>query len=209
MKRSDILKAILAGFVIALGALTFGIISNAGGMGYKALGAFMFSVGLCAICEEQLNLVTGKFGMFYDGSWNFRQILLIFVSNLFGVLLVYGIRAMDALPELVVEAMHPIVAARDTKLWYSHIFSGMLCGACIQLAVYNYKGNKSYWGVILPVMTFILIGGEHCIADTFYYMWSPWCVQHAFNILLVFCGNLIGAILVVAAKTDIRPHLLL
>lgn len=207
MKYSNILKAILAGFIIGLGALAFGVISIAGGIGYKALGAFIFAVGLCAICEEQLNLVTGKFGMFYDGSWNFRQILLIFISNLFGVLLIYCVRAMDALPELVIEAMNPIVAARDAKLWYSHIFSGILCGACIQLAVYNYKENKSYWGIILPVMTFILIGGEHCIADSFYYMWTPWNIYHAINIVLTFCGNFIGAILVVGSKTGKLPQL--
>ena len=205
----DVFKGILAGFIIALGALAFGIIAYAGGMSYKALGAFMFSMGLCAICQEQLNLVTGKFGLFYEGSWNLRKILLIFVANLFGVFLVYCIRALDAQPNLVVEVMNPIVTARDSKLWYQHIFSGILCGACIQIAVNNFKDNKSYWGVILPVMMFILIGGEHCIADTFYYIWTPWSLQHMLQILLVFIGNFIGAVLVVSTKTGTRPHLLL
>ena len=58
-------------------------------------------------------------------------------------------------------------------------------------------------------MTFILIGGEHCIADTFYYIWSPWSLQHAIQVLLVFIGNFIGAVLVVSTKTGIRLHLLL
>lgn len=48
--KNDIFKAILAGFVIALGALAFGIISTTGGtLAFKALGAFMFSMGLCAV----------------------------------------------------------------------------------------------------------------------------------------------------------------
>ena len=203
----DMSKGILAGFVIALGALAFGIISTTGGtLGFKALGAFMFSMGLCAVFANQLNLVTGKFGFLYDGSWNLHQILLIFVANLFGVFLLYCIRYMDAAPNLVTEAMIPIVAARDNKIWYQHIFSGILCGACIQLAVYNYSNNHSYWSAILPVMMFILIGGEHCIADTFYYIWSPWSLQHAIQVLLVFIGNFIGAVLVVLTKNYTQPH---
>ena len=48
--NADMFKGILAGFVIALGALAFGIISTTGGtLGFKALGAFMFSMGLCAV----------------------------------------------------------------------------------------------------------------------------------------------------------------
>lgn len=205
--NADIFKAWLAGVLIALGSLEFGLCATVGGtLGYKALGAFLFSVGLCAICEEKLNLVTGKFGMFYDGSWSFRQILLIFAANLFGVLGIFLIRYLDAQPELVANAMAPIVAARDIKLWYQHILAGILCGICIQIAVNNYKGNKSYWGVILPVMTFIMIGGEHCIADTFYYIWAPWSIAHMIQILEVFFGNLIGAVLVVFASQDRQFH---
>ena len=208
--QKQIFKAILAGFIIGLSALVFGIVSTIGGtLEFKILGAFLFSMGLCAICEEQLNLVTGKFGMFYEGLWNLRQILIIFLANLFGIFLAYSIRNLDAQPNLVTDAMAPIVALRDNKIWYQHIFSGILCGACIQIAVYNYKENKSYLGVILPVMVFILIGGEHCIADTFYYLWSSWSINHLINICLVFCGNFIGAILVVGSKTGKLPQLYL
>ena len=203
----DTFKGVLAGFVIALGALVFCITAAYDiNFMYKALGAFLFSFGLCAVCDEQLNLVTGKFGLFYDGSWKLRQILWIFVTNLFGVLLCYAIRKLDANDWMVVKCCEPLVAARDSKLWYNHIFSGMLCGACIQVAIYNYQGNKSFWGVIIPVMVFILIGGEHCVADAFYYMWAPWSVQHAFQLLLVFIGNFIGATLVVLTKTGTHPH---
>ncbi len=105
--------------------------------------------------------------------------------------------------------MSPIVTARDDKIWYQHIFSGMICGACIQFAVYNYSNNHSYLSAILPVMIFILVGGEHCIADSFYYMWSAWSWHHALAIGLVFIGNLLGAILVVMTNSYTRPHFLL
>lgn len=47
--NTDICKAILAGFAIALGALAFGVISAGGTLGYKILGSFLFSTGLCAV----------------------------------------------------------------------------------------------------------------------------------------------------------------
>lgn len=96
--------------------------------------------------------------------------------------------------------MIPIIATRDVKIWYQHILSGILCGICIQIAVNNYKGNKSYLGIILPVMTFIMIGGEHCVADTFYYAWGAWSLQHLIQIFEVFIGNFIGAMFVVFAN---------
>lgn len=65
----NIFKAWLAGIIISLSAFEYMIISPLG-MGYKIVAALIFGCGLLAICEEQLNLVTGKFGMLYDGSWS-------------------------------------------------------------------------------------------------------------------------------------------
>lgn len=67
----DIIKGWVAGIFIALAALEYMIITPFG-LGFKIAGAFIFGCGLLAICEEELNLVTGKFGMLYDGSWNLR-----------------------------------------------------------------------------------------------------------------------------------------
>lgn len=67
----DVIKAWLAGTFIAISALTYMSLAPFG-LGFKIAGALSFGCGLLAICEENLNLVTGKFGMLYDGSWNFR-----------------------------------------------------------------------------------------------------------------------------------------
>ena len=67
----DIIKAWVAGIFISLAALIYMIISPFG-LGFKIVGALLFGCGLLSICEESLNLVTGKFGMLYTGSWNLR-----------------------------------------------------------------------------------------------------------------------------------------
>lgn len=201
----DMFKGWLAGFVIGLAALVY-LCYFGFTLGYTALGAFLFSFGLYAVLDEGMNLVTGKFGTFYDGSWSFRQILLIFVANLIGVGTAFLIRRLDAHPELIYEAAKPIIAARDAKFWYQHILAGIGCGACIQIAVYNYKKTPSFWGVCLPVMVFILCGFEHCIADSFYYCWGVFAWQHILQVFLVFIGNFIGSTLVVAASQGIHPH---
>ena len=67
----NIIKGWIAGIFIALAALTYMSLAPFG-LGFKIAGALLFGCGLLAICEENLNLVTGKFGMLYNGSWNFR-----------------------------------------------------------------------------------------------------------------------------------------
>ena len=195
----NIFKGWLAGFLIGLAGLAY--LSCSGmSLGFTALGAFLFSFGLYGVLEYESNLVTGKFAKLYNGEWSLRQILLIFGMNLIGTATIFLIRAMDANANIVYELAAPIVAARDAKLWYQHIVAGIGCGACIQVAVNNYQKHPSFWGVCLPVMVFILCGFEHCIADSFYYYWSPFTWRHLLQIFEVFFGNAIGAQLIVAAN---------
>lgn len=93
-----------------------------------------------------------------------------------------------------------IILARYARVWYEHILAGILCGVCIQIAVQSYQKERDNLSVILPVMVFILIKSEHCIADFFYYLV---CKQMPFNyILCVFLGNFIGASLILLCNGD-------
>lgn len=56
----NFIKAVLAGIAIGLAGLEYAILAPLG-VGYKIAGAFIFSFGLICICEEGLNLITGKF----------------------------------------------------------------------------------------------------------------------------------------------------
>ena len=56
----DFIKAIIAGIVIALAGLAYALFAQFG-VGYKIVGAFIFSFGLVGVLDQQLNLITGKF----------------------------------------------------------------------------------------------------------------------------------------------------
>lgn len=205
------LKSYLAGIFIGLGALEYMVCSGYNNaFQYTLIGAFLFATGLLAVCAEGMILVTGQFSKLYDGSWTFRQILLIFVANLIGIATIYGVRMVDVNPQIVQEVGASIAAKRDALVWYQHIFKGILCGICIEMACANYRNDKSSWCVILPVMTFIIVGGEHCVADTMYYLFAPgFAWRHVLQIFEVFCGNLIGAVLVVFASQNREFHFVL
>ena len=206
-----ICKSYLAGLFIGLGAYAYMVCTGySNTLGYKALGAFLFSMGLLSVCAEGMILVTGQFSKLYDGSWSLRQIFLIFVANLIGIATIFGLYELGdttLFPDPIRQAGATIAAARDSSLWYQHILRGIFCGICIEAACANYCNDKSSWGVILPVMMFILIGGEHCIADAAYYLFAPgWEWRHLLQIFEVFCGNLIGAIVVVFASANREFH---
>lgn len=128
------------------------------------------------------------------------------MANLLGVLTIFIIRHLDFMPELIYECASPIIESRDAELWYQHIIGGMGCGICIQMAVNNWKAKNKSLGVILPVMIFILVGFEHCIADAFYYAWSAFEWRHLLQICLVFIGNMLGAFIVLPSSVHSLPH---
>ena len=115
-------------------------------------------------------------------------------------------RRLDFMPELIYECAQPILESRDAELWYQHIVGGIGCGICIQMAVNNWKAKGEPLGVILPVALFILCGFEHCIADAFYYAWSAFEWRHLLQIFEVFCGNMIGAFIVLPASVHSLPR---
>ena len=206
--RCLIIKAYLAGIVIGLGSLAY-MACYGFGIGFTILGSFLFSFGLLTICQEQLNLVTGKFGAAYNGDYSILQVLSMFLLNILGVSTIFLIRHFDARPEFLTEIGNQIAAVRESKIWYQHILSGMICGACIQIAVFNFQSHKDAFGVMLPVIIFITLGGQHCIADTFYYLCAGITTRHIVLILFTLIGNFIGAMLVTVPKMSSYPHFLL
>jgi len=89
-------KSIGAGMLIGLGALAN--ISVGGWLGALAnisvggwLGALLFATGLLTICINKYQLVTGQFYRMYRDKnilFNLSEILLIFICNLLGVLVI-------------------------------------------------------------------------------------------------------------------------
>lgn len=168
------------------------------------LGAFLFATGLLTICINKYQLVTGQFFRLYrnnDLLFNLIEIITIFSFNLFGILI---IAIITYLLKLDCSSATSIILARQERLWYQHILAGILCGICIQIAVQSYQKEKNSFSVILPVIVFILIKSEHCIADFFYYLVGGNCDLKFIivHILYVFLGNFIGASLILLCNVD-------
>lgn len=193
----DICKGILGGIAIGLGSIGYVSCDN------RVAGAFIFSLGLLVILSFKWKLFTGsicrKIAWSYRGRSFRKEVMLklleTYISNFIGIMImvaVYAIRSWDNLEGV------QIIAARKLESGHlSRIFGGIICEICIFIAVYGFNTIKNDLRksliVVMSVMAFVLIGGEHCIADMFYMSFSGRFFAPIIFILEVTLGNVLGA----------------
>lgn len=149
-----IYKSVLAGLLIAFAGALFLQCEN------KIMGSLLFSLGLVGVILLEANLYTGKIG--YVDSWKaFGTMLIMLLINLVIAFLV-GLLFRTCI------GMAPAADARLLKEWYRILWDAIICGMCVFLSVELYKRTKNIFIIMLPVIAFILTGGEHCIAYAFY-----------------------------------------
>ncbi len=74
-----LVRAVLAGVMISIGGTIFLTCES------KLLGAFLFSIGLYAICAFGLNLYTGKIGYVVDNKPKYLiELLITLIGNVIG-----------------------------------------------------------------------------------------------------------------------------
>lgn len=193
MDKNDtltVIKAILGGMAISLGCIAYMTIDN------KCLGAFIFSLGLCSIFTFKWKLFTGAICESGDP----LTVIFIYLGNCLGALLTAFI-FMFANGFAVGRSMSMILSEqRFSKGPFKLIFSGVLCEICIFIAVNGYKKARTEVGryliTIMAVMTFVLSGFEHSIADIFYSLTgSPSVFKFLSLNVFVLIGNVLGAFL--------------
>lgn len=157
----EFLKSVYAGVCIALGGFAYVQCEP------KALGAFLFCLGLYAVLAFRLNLYTGKVCSFGNFKKPLRLLLIVLGNAIgataFGIFVSYAAGLQDKAIALC--------AAKTAKTLPELAVSGIVCGACVAVAVKGYaraEANGKFLLVILGVMTFVLCGGEHVVADMFY-----------------------------------------
>ena len=194
-----ILKSILAGIFIGLGAFVYSMCLLKEN---PYVGAALFSIGLISVFVLEANLFTGKIGEIKLDKETITNLILILIFNFVGISL---IALMGLTNENLINECNALVESKLTKPWYQMIVDSILCGAIIHLAVLMYRKTKSIIIVTICIMVFILSGFEHCIANAFYYIVgyasaTPFVIL-AF--LIYILGNSIGAILVNLIATNI------
>lgn len=189
-----LVRAILAGVMISIGGTIYLALDN------KMLGAFLFSIGLFAICTNGFNLYTGKIGYVIDNKPKYLiELLFTLIGNLIGTVgcgyLLFLSRAGDKLRGTA-QAISTI-KLNDNLL--SIFILSIFCGIIMYLAVDLYKKLSDfgkYMGIFMGITVFILAGFEHCVANMFYFsMANMWTWKTVLYVLVMVAGNSVGSIL--------------
>ncbi|MFI3238450.1 MAG: formate/nitrite transporter family protein [Lachnospiraceae bacterium] len=195
--KSTILKAILAGFMISLGAMAYLGVED------HTVGAFLFTIGLFTIYTMDLYLYTGKVGYMVQNK-NYLQVVFIWLGNFvgasFGALLVANCRMTTTTN--IMEHVEAYAITKTTDGYLSIFILGILCGVMMFLAAESYKLTHDtvnsvggYVGLFLCVMLFLLLGFEHSIANMFYFtLAGAWSVKAVIALLIVTLGNAVGGL---------------
>lgn len=153
-------KSLLAGLSIGVGCFIFLSCNN------PILGALLFSVGLSAVVVFNLNLFTGRSGFISDAN-DARRLILVLLLNLISAFL-FGLLSSLLCTDLQISA-DELVSNRLTTNLPSFVIKSVVTGFLMTLAVESEKNSSNHLIMFLSVMSFILAGCYHCIADSFYY----------------------------------------
>ncbi len=199
---------ILAGFMIGIGAIVFMSSDN------RYIGAFLFSLGLFSVVCFKYNLFTGKVGYIPLRKPEYLyEVVVTLLGNLFGTFFAASLFnasrfSSAAVSGLTVSACERANASMITKINDSPLSSFVLaifCGLLMFTAVEAYRKCKeennfagAVFGVVFPVVVFIICGFNHCIADMAYYFMGgcPEPVKALPYFVIVILGNSLGGMLV-------------
>lgn len=213
--------AIAAGTFVAMG----GILSLMVGFGFtgitaanpamcKVLAGMMFPIGLILVVVLGAELFTGNNAMlipaYMERHYNFRVVIanwsLVYIGNFVGsvgftYLFVYlvGLTANDPWHSAIIG----IGVAKTSMSWGIVFLKGIganwfVCLA-IWLALSGHNLLEKAFGCWLPVMAFVVLGYEHCIANMFYlplaiFEGAPIGIGECLwrNLLPATVGNIVG-----------------
>lgn len=209
---SFIIDGILSGFTLGVGGMVSLSSDN------KYIGAFLFALGLFTIVQFKYGLFTGKVGYIVNREPSYiLEVLVTLVSNALGALVAAVllrqtrfftsvISGMDiTLQERVAATVDGKIHDNPLSIFILSIFCGMLMFIAVEAnRQCRAKGNfaGALFGVVFPVVVFIICGFNHCVADMFYYFFSgcPDVPNALLYFALAITGNAVGGMFIPAMK---------
>ena len=189
-------SAVLAGFMIGMGATAFLSLEN------KVLGACMFGVGLFTVVVFQLQLFTGKIGYLpFQKKQYLIELIITWMGNFFGTFLIA--KCVQNTRIFTQDMVEKVASMTETKL-NDHFFSifilSVFCGILMFIAVDTFREQQGaaikVIAIFIPVMVFILSGFEHVVANMYYFsMAQKWSFHTVVLLIIMTLGNSIGAML--------------
>ncbi|GFH43107.1 formate/nitrite transporter [Lactococcus hodotermopsidis] len=209
---SKLILGFIGGAMISLGYMAYLRVN--GGF----VGAAIFPVGLIVILLAGGELITGNMMAvsvgFFKGKVTLLEVLknwgVITVSNIVGAIFVayfFGIVAGTLTGEpYLKEALH-VAESKLAAGFVQAFFSGIGCNWFVGLAVWLSYGAKDFAGKILaiwfPVMTFVVIGFQHSVANSFLIPFAifkghaTW-LDFLTNFVPVYLGNVVGGAIMIS-----------
>lgn len=191
-----LLKAILTGIAIGIGGTVYLSCEN------KVAGAFLFGTGLFTILTFGFLLFTGKVGYAVENKPSYLlDLAVIWVGNLIGAMLTGGLVLLTRIGAGISEKAAALCSVKFGDSLPSIFILAFFCGILMFIAADGYKNIKNPAGqmlaVFLPVMTFILSGFEHCVANMYYFTAAKaWSGNALLYMLVMSLGNAAGGILI-------------
>lgn len=190
----------LAGIMIALGALCNLVALS---VGEKFIGSLLFSFGLFFVFLFELKLFTGMVANAINmKAKEWYQLAVCFVFNAIGIIFICALAKYSSIGDSIEIISRNIMDKKFDAGWQNALFSSMLCGMLITIAVIGYQRAKernlsSNIAVMLPVVVFVYLGLDHSVANWAYiYLSASWSLEMVGYVLLTIIGNIIGGILI-------------
>lgn len=155
-KAGLIKKSIGAGILIGIGGTCYLLTS-------PPINSLLFSIGLISVVIFQCKLFTGIIGG--TPFREYKHILIVLAGNTLGAYLTgFVVGFIGKVQGSSVQVLSAKIAQPGPETF----IRALICGALMCIAVNLYSKTKNLFGLILPVMCFILSGFEHCVAQIFY-----------------------------------------
>ena len=176
------LLAILAGLYIALGGHVY-LVAIAEGLG-RIVGGAVFSVGLVLVVVAGAELFTGNIIMIVAAMSSLVRIgrllrnwVIVYLGNFVGsflvALLIYqsGLLGSAGSPNALGQLASKVAEGKIAQSFGEAFLRGVFCNILVIMAIILATISKDVISKIvccvLPIMTFVACGFEHCVANMF------------------------------------------
>ena len=186
--RTVVPLAVLAGIFIGLGALFMTFVKADATLPFAAssvLGGLVFSLGLICVVVAGAELFTGNSLMVMAAlsrkiTWGqlVKNWVVVWVFNLVGSLLLVavvvgcGIMSVKAGDNTIGNQMVAVASGKINLDAGQIFFRGIMCNLLVCLAVWmGFAGRTvidKIFTCVFPVMAFVAMGFEHCVANMFF-----------------------------------------
>ncbi len=209
---SFIIDGILSGVTLGVGGMVSFSSDN------RYIGAFLFSLGLFTIVQFRYGLFTGKVGYIVNREPAYiLEVLVTLAANGIGTFISAMLLRQTRFFTTVVSGMEQTIEERVTaavdgkihddplSIFVLAAFCGMLMFTAVEInRQCRAKGNfvGALFGIVFPVVVFIICGFNHCIADMFYYFFCgcPDVPAAVIYFILAILGNAAGGMFIPLMK---------